>query len=123
MSKFIGFAITFAFLLSGTSVANAAGDGAWVTCKDGMKMHSGADCSTHGGELIEMKKTKPIDTTKALTPKKATTTKQTTSTGKAQQAATKKRSVVTARCNDGAMYQSTERRGACGKHGGVRHWL
>ncbi len=30
---------------------------------------------------------------------------------------------ATARCNDGTYYTLKERRGACGKHGGVAQWL
>jgi len=128
MSKFVGFAVTIAFLSSGISIANAAGDGAWVTCRDGMKMHSGGACENHGGVLIEPSKSIPIDTSKGLTPNgtatvKKTKTQKTAATTKPQKTVSKKTSGPTARCMDGAMYFSTERRGACAAHGGVRSWL
>jgi len=130
MSKFVGFAAAIAFLCSGISIANAAGDGGWVTCRDGMKMHSGGACDNHGGVVIEPNKSTsaPIDTTKGLRPNNTATvkkakTQKTAATTKPQKTASKKTSGPTARCMDGAMYFSTERRGACAAHGGVRSWL
>jgi len=130
MSKFIGFAVTIAFICSGISIANAANDGSWVTCRDGMKMHSGGACENHGGVLIEPTKSTstPIDTRKGLTPSntataKKTQTQKTAATTKPQKAVSKKTSGPTARCNDGAMYYSTKRSGACAAHGGVRSWF
>jgi hypothetical protein len=93
-----------------------------------MKMHDGGTCENHGGELIEVKQPAPIDTTKALAPDqkatvKKTKTQTTAAVAKPKPTAPKTTSNVTARCNDGAMYHATERRGACAKHGGVRNWL
>jgi hypothetical protein len=91
-------------------------------------MHSGGACANHGGVLIEMNTT-PIDTTKNLTPTKTATKEKTKSQKTAASAATKKKTVSkkssspTAKCNDGAMYFSTERRGACASHGGIRYWF
>ena len=127
MKKLIGFAAAFVFLCNAISIANAADTGGWVTCKDGMQMHGGGACANHGGVLIEENKSTSIDTTKGLTPNKATT-KKTKTQKTAASSVTKKKSVSkrssspTASCNDGAMYFSTERRGACAKHGGVRYW-
>jgi len=128
MSKFVGFAVTIAVLFGNISIANAAGDGSWVTCRDGMKMHSGGACDSHGGVVIEPSKSLAIDTTKGLTPNNTATakkpkTQKTAATTKPQKTASKKTSGPTARCNDGAMYYSTKRSGACAAHGGVRSWF
>jgi hypothetical protein len=128
MRKFIGFAVTCAFLCSDISVAAAADAGGWVTCKDGMQMHGGGACANHGGALIDENKSTPIDTTKGLTPnktaaKKSQTQKTVASAATEKKTVAKKSSGPTAKCKDGAMYFSTEHRGACASHGGVKHWL
>jgi len=134
MNKFVGLAATFAFLCSEISIATAADDGGWVNCKDGMKMHGGGACSNHGGVLIPESTSTPIDTTKGFTANKTTTEKKTKkqktaastatkSTATKKKTVSKKSSGPTARCMDGAMYFSTEHRGACASHGGVRNWL
>ena len=128
MSKCIAFAATFALLCSGVSIATAADDGGWVTCKDGMKMHGGGACANHGGVLIPTSTSTPINTTKSVTPKRtATATKTKTHTTSVSNTTRKKvtakaTSSPTAKCMDGAMYFSRERRGACAKHGGVDKW-
>jgi hypothetical protein len=133
MRTIIALGVAFALLCSGISIA-AADDGGWVTCKDGMKMHGGGACESHGGVQIPVTKSTPtvkstpIDTTKGLTPNKtATTTKpkaQKTAASNTTQkhAASKKTHDPTAKCMDGAMYFSTEHRGACAAHGGVNKW-
>ena len=112
-------------MCSGISIATAADDGGWVTCKDGLQMHGGGECSNHGGVLIAKSTSTPIDTTKGLTPNKTATTKKsptqkTAAVAKTKKAVSNKTSGPTAKCMDGAMYFSTERRGACASHGGVR---
>jgi hypothetical protein len=128
MSKVIGFAVTFAFLCSDISIANAAGGNGWVTCKDGMQMHGGGDCANHGGEVILINASTPVDATKAPTPNKTAATKK-TKTQKTAAVDTKAKKKVskgttgpTGKCNDGAMVFSADRRTACSKHGGVHSW-
>ena len=125
MNKFIAFAATFALLSSGISIATAADDGGWVTCKDGMKMHGGGACANHGGVLLATSTSTPIDTTKGLTPNKTATKpkmQKTASKATHKIAVSKRSSGPTAKCIDGAMYFSRERRGACASHGGVAKW-
>jgi hypothetical protein len=128
MSKTIAFAATLAFLCCDISIVTAADDGGWVTCKDGSQTHGGGACANHGGVLIVDSTSTVIDTTKDLAPTKATTKKSKTqktaaSTATNKKAVSKRSSSPTARCVDGAMYFSTERRGACASHGGVRYWF
>ena len=136
MSKFIGFALTCAFLCSHMSIAKAANDGGWVSCKDGLQAHGEKACESHGGRVIPVNAT-PIDTTqglarnqtvssrtlsnKTVTAKK-TKTQRSAALVKPQKAGAKRTNTPTAKCMDGAMYFSTERRGACLKHGGIRSW-
>ena len=131
MSKSIGVAATFALLCGGISTANAD-DGAWVTCKNGMQVHSGASCEQHGGVRIEMTKSTtakpiPIHALKTPTPNNGAAAK--TKTQKTASSGTSKKKTAsnatrnpTAKCMDGAMYFSTQRSGACAKHGGVDKW-
>jgi hypothetical protein len=134
MNKFMSLTATFALLYGGTTIVFAAEAGEWVTCKDGLKMHGGGACSNHGGVLIEANKstpvkTTPIDTTKGFVPKQtATTAKSKTPSASASKSTQKKAASTTtrnptAKCLDGAMYFSTERKGACSKHGGVDKWF
>lgn len=132
MKKFIRFAAAFAFVCSGISFANAADDG-WVSCKDGLKVRGERACEAHGGTVMPITASPiPIDASKAPTPNKTASAKtiktQKAKTQKVASVAAKKKTVSkrtntpTAKCVDGAMYYSTERRGACLKHGGVRSW-
>ena len=125
MSKSIMFAM-FALLCSIASIA-AAADGEWLTCKDGLHVHDGGTCSTHGGVLIEAKKSTPIDTANGVTPNKTAATKTkshaaTTSKTTQKKTTSKRVSGPSAKCKDGAMSYSTQRKDACGKHGGVDQW-
>jgi hypothetical protein len=125
MRKFFIFA-TSALLCSIVSIA-AAADGEWVTCKDGLHVHDGGTCSTHGGVLIEAKKSTPIDASKSVASNKTTATKTkshtTTASKNTQNKTTSKRvSGPSAKCKDGAMSYSSQRKDACGKHGGVAQW-
>ena len=130
MNKFAALAATFALLCNGSAVAIAANGGTTVTCKDGTKRHASKDaCSDHGGVKKSKNTSTPIDTTKGLTPPSSstTTTKNKTNASSVSKTTRKKTTSKatrnpTARCNDGAQYFSTERRGACASHGGVKTW-
>jgi hypothetical protein len=128
MKKPIAFTAASALLFSGISIATAADDGEWVTCKDGMKMHSGGTCANHGGVLIETNaapiKSTPINASKGVS-KPAAAKAKTQKTATASKARRKLASTTrnpTAKCMDGAQYFSRERRGACASHGGVDKW-
>jgi hypothetical protein len=134
MNKSVRFAAMFAFLCSGSSIAVAAGDGGWVTCKDGLQVRGERACDVHGGVVLAKSSSNsplPIDTRQPLspnaTPGKSASIKKSQAQKVVASATTKKkatntRNTPTAKCMDGAMYYSTQRRGACAKHGGVRSW-
>jgi hypothetical protein len=131
MKKFIAFAAACALLCVGTTVATAAAAGEWITCKDGLKVQNEVTCAMHGGVLIETIKStpiksKPIDASKGLAPKQTATTMSTTKNSSTHTSTRKKvatkSSSPTAKCNDGALYYSRERRNACATHGGVKDW-
>jgi len=128
MRKFFSIAAAVGLLCSGTLVF-AADSGAKVTCADGTIQHSKAACADHHGVQPSKSASTPIDTTKGLTPPKTTATSsanktQASSTSKSakKKTASMASSSPTAKCNDGAMYFSRERRGACASHGGVKTW-
>jgi hypothetical protein len=130
MNKSIAFAAAFTLLCSGATVAIAAANDTIVTCKDGTRTNAGSSvCSKHGGVQKTENASTPIDTTKGFARNQtATTTKTKTHTTTAsntthKKAASKATSSPTAKCIDGAMYFSTERRGACASHGGVDKWF
>jgi Protein of unknown function (DUF3761) len=126
MRKLIGFVAAFAFLCSSASIAIAADNGGWVSCKDGLQVRGERACEAHGGVVLAKSTSTPIDASKGPVPNKTAAKK--TKTQKVAATTTKKKTVAkrtntpTAKCMDGAMYFSTERRGACLKHGGVRSW-
>ena len=131
MNKSIAFALACALVCSGTAVTIAAASDTIVTCKDGTRTNAGRSvCSKHGGVQKTESTSTPIDTTKGLAPNQTatktsaktqthTTTAANTTRGKVSSKAT---GSPTAKCNDGAMYFSRERVGACASHGGVNKW-
>ena len=129
MHKFVALAAAVGLLCTGTATAIAADTVAKVTCADGTIEHSKGECSAHRGVQAAKDTSTPIDTTKGLTPPKktATTSSSKTPTSSTSKSAKKKTASMassspTAKCNDGAMYFSRERRGACASHGGVKKW-
>ncbi|HYM34512.1 MAG TPA: DUF3761 domain-containing protein [Steroidobacteraceae bacterium] len=127
MNKSIAFAAAFALVCGCATVAIAVASDTIVTCKDGTRTNAGSSvCFKHGGVQNTENASTPIDTTKGFAPN-ATATKTKTHTTTAsntthKKTASKATSSPTAKCKDGAMYFSTERRGACASHGGVDKW-
>jgi hypothetical protein len=135
MNKLVALAIVFALLSNGGTAAIAAESDVKMACNDGtMDQVKGKDtCSKHGGVWKAKSGTStrsaatPIDTTKGLTPpsKTAATTKIKTRTASGttpKKAPSRGTRGPTAKCMDGALYYSRERRGACATHGGVDKW-
>jgi hypothetical protein len=128
MTRCINLAAALALLLMAAlaSTAAIAADKPLYTCTDGAQTSAKHLCGEHGGVKGSVPNangaSKPIDTTKGLTPptKTATTSKSKTSNKSAS--ASKRTGGPTAKCNDGALYYSTEHKGACLSHGGVDKW-
>jgi hypothetical protein len=130
MKKFIALASILTSLCTGLSMA--AEDDGWLTCKDGLKVHKGASCENHGGvQIAAIKststvipiKTTRIDTKQGLAPTaKAKTPKSKAASSARPRTVSRSTRNPTAKCLDGALYFSRERRGACASHGGVDKW-
>jgi hypothetical protein len=134
MKMFVAFATGIALLAGNTALGIAAGiDAQVIHCKDGTEVYLESACADRGGALkiVGTSKSTKIKTTKELAPKKAGTTTTTKTKDRVAAGSTKVRNTrvtqsthsPTAKCVDGAMYFSRERRGACAAHGGVDKWI
>lgn len=109
-----------------------AGSDSLIECSDGsLSQDVMGACTNNGGRKSKgaatpikvSKGAAPIDTRNGFISNKNVKSKTTVASANNKKKTTSKiSSSPTAKCNDGAMYFSRERKGACSKHGGVDKW-